>query len=442
MGPGDPLRSTVVPSTTVAILPIGSPTTESGPAVGSGHGHEKGSIGMPVEIIGMVGTRDASEIKGPLVDGPVVDWMDGPVIDPDYLVDISRAHEQAGFDRVLVGYGAVAPEGWAVAASVLHHTERLKVLVAHRPGFVQPALLARKAATLDHLTGGGRIAIHFITGGDEADQRREGDFVPHDARYRRTGEVMSIVRRMWEEGAPFDFEGEFFRYEGAFTSVKPVSPGRDPALLRRGLARRHRGRRGPRRRLRLLGRAPGRRGGADELHRAGGGESRTYPPLQHLAASHHRRHRGRGLGEGRVDRRDRRPSGSSWPRSGWPAGRRRYQGLGGAANATLSVDRDTGGTTSVGRKRLIAMSAEREVYDERLWMKVANLTGAAGNSTALVGTPEQVAEAMLRYYDLGITTLLLKGFDPVPDAVEFGKELLPMVREGVEDRSSSRPLTA
>ena len=66
---------------------------------------------MPVEIIGMVGTRDASEIKGPLVDGPVVDWMDGPVIDPDYLVDIARAHDDGGFDRVLIGYGAVAPGG-------------------------------------------------------------------------------------------------------------------------------------------------------------------------------------------------------------------------------------------------------------------------------------------------------------------------------------------
>ena len=86
--------------------------------------------------------------------------------------------------------------------------------------------------------------------------------------------------------------------------------------------------------------------------------------------------------------------------------------------------------------------AEREVYDERLWMKVANLTGAAGNSTALVGTPEQVAEAMLRYYDLGCTTLILKGFDPVPDVVEFGKELLPMVREGAEHRSVEERLPA
>ncbi len=138
---------------------------------------------MPVEIIGMVGTRDASEIKGPLVDGPVVDWMDGPVVDPDYLIDLSRAHEVAGFDRVLVGYGSVAPEGWAVASSVLHSTKHLGVLVAQRPGIVQPAYLARIAATMDQLTGGGRIAVHCITGGDEADQWKEGDFVPHDARY-------------------------------------------------------------------------------------------------------------------------------------------------------------------------------------------------------------------------------------------------------------------
>ena len=111
-----------------------------------------------------------------------------------------------------------------------------------------------------------------------------------------------------------------------------------------------------------------------------------------------------------------------------------YQGLGGKANATLSVDRDTTGTTSVGRKRLIAMSAEREVYDERLWMKVADLTGAAGNSTALVGTPEQVAEAMLRYYDIGISAVILKGFDPLADVVDYGKELIPLVREGAAKR--------
>ena len=383
----------------------------------------------------MVGTRDASEIKGPLTDGPVVDWMDGPVIDSGYLADISRAHDEADFDRVLVGYGAVAPEAWMVAASVLASTSRLGVLVAHRPGFVQPVLLARTAATLDHLSGGGRVAIHFITGGDEADQRREGDFVPHDARYRRTGETMELVRRAFSEDAPFDFDGEFFHYEAAFSSVKPVTPGGIPLYFA---------------------------GASLPAIAVGAANADVYAfwgePREAVAA------RMASIGEaatavGRTLRYSLslRPiiadtEAEAWDKAEWIAektaerialakermtGRQdTYEGLGGARNATFSVDRDTGGTTSVGRKRLIAMSSDRDVYDERLWMKVANLTGAAGNSTALVATPEQVAEAMLRYYDLGITTLLLKGFDPLADVIDFGKELLPLVRQGVSARDA------
>jgi alkanesulfonate monooxygenase len=391
---------------------------------------------VPVEIIGMVGTRDASEIKGPLVDGPVVDWMDGPVISSDYLSDISRAHDEADFDRVLVGYGAVAPEGWMVAASVLASTTRLGVLVAHRPGFVQPVLLARMAATLDHLSGGGRIAIHFITGGDEADQRREGDFVAHDARYRRTGETMAIVRRIFTEDTPFDHEGEFFHYESAFSSVKPVTPGGIPLYFA---------------------------GASPPAIAVGAAQADVYAFWGEPRADVAARMAGIGAAAAAVGRRLRyslslRPiiadtEEEAWEKAEWIAettaerialakermtGQRdTYAGLGGARNATYSVDRDTGGTTSVGRKRLIAMSADQDVYDERLWMKVANLTGAAGNSTALVGTPEQVAEAMLRYYDLGITTLLLKGFDPLADVIDFGKRLVPLVRSGVVARDAA-----
>jgi alkanesulfonate monooxygenase len=390
---------------------------------------------MPVEIIGMVGTRDASEIKGPLVDGPVVDWMDGPVIDPDYLVAISQAHDEGDFDRVLVGYGAVAPEAWAVASTVLNRTKKLKVLVAQRPGFIQPVVLARMAATLDHLTGGGRIAIHFITGGDEADQRREGDFVPHDTRYRRTREMMAIARRLWREETPFDFEGEFYRYESAFSSVKPVSPGGIPFYFAGASA-------------------PAIDVGAAEADvYAFWGEPRDQVAARMETISNAAAKVGRTLRYSLslrpiiADTEE-----EAWGKAEWIAAETAariemakermkghqdtYQGLGGKRNATFSVDRKTSGTTSVGRKRLIQMSADQDIYDERLWMKVANLTGAAGNSTALVGTHEQVAEAMLRYYDIGITTLLLKGFDPLADAIEFGERLVPLLREGAASRDA------
>jgi alkanesulfonate monooxygenase len=391
---------------------------------------------MPVEIIGMVGTRDASEIKGPLVDGPVVDWMDGAVIEPGYLEAISRAHDDGGFDRVLIGYGAVAPEGWAIASTVLNCTQHLKVMIAHRPGFTQPVLVARRAATLDHLTGGGRIGIHFITGGDEADQRREGDFVPHDTRYRRTGEEMSIIRRVWSEDAPFNYDGEFFRYEDAFSSVKPVTPdsiplffaGASPAAVEVGAAQ------------------------ADVY--AFWGEPREAVAARKEAIEQVAAKNGRTL-RFSISLRPiiADTETEAWEKAEWIAettaqrinlAKERmaghqdtYQGLGGQRNATFSVDRDTNATTSVGRKRLIEMSASQDVYDERLWMKVANLTGAAGNSTALVGTPEQVAEAMLRYYDLGITALLLKGFDPLFDAIDFGERLLPLVRDGAARRDDA-----
>jgi alkanesulfonate monooxygenase len=171
--------------------------------------------GVAIEVIGMVSTKEASEIKGSRDDGSAVD--------NEYLTRFARAHEASGFDRVLIGYGATHVDGWAVAAHVLHETGTLKVLVAHRPGFTQPTIVGRRAATLDNLSGGGRVGIHFITGGDETDQNRDGDFLAHDDRYRRTAEYMSVVRATINSSEPFDHEGEFYRYEGAWSVVHPVA---------------------------------------------------------------------------------------------------------------------------------------------------------------------------------------------------------------------------
>jgi alkanesulfonate monooxygenase len=247
---------------------------------------------------------------------------------------------------------------------------------------------------------------------------------------------MSIVRRIWSEDTPFDFDGQFFRYEGAFSSVKPATPDSIPLYF----------------------------GGASPpAIEVGAANADVYAfwgePREAVVA----RKETIDAAAAKVGRKLRysisfRPiiadtEGEAWEKAEWIAQttadrialakermadhKDSYRGLGGAKNATFSVDRDTGGTTSVGRKRLIEMSADRDVFDERLWMKVANLTGAAGNSTALVGTPEQVAEAMLRYYDLGITALVLKGFDPLADAVDFGKQLVPILREGAAKRDAA-----
>ena len=85
-------------------------------------------------------------------------------------------------------------------------------------------------------------------------------------------------------------------------------------------------------------------------------------------------------------------------------------------------------------QRLLDLAARQDVFDDRLWMAIAAATGAGGNTSALVGTAEQVAESILRYYDLGVTSILIRGFEPLADAREFGRELIPLVRTGVARR--------
>src|SRR5580692_8150150 len=165
---------------------------------------------MPVEFIGMIFTQNQSEAHA----------SDGPVIDPGFTARFALAHESAGFDRVLVGYGTFFPDGFIVATWALAATERLGVLLAHRPGFVSPTVAARKFATLDQFSGG-RLALHTITGGSDEEQQRDGDFLAKNDRYRRTDEYLELLRLSWTSPEPFDFEGDFYRLKGATSVVRP-----------------------------------------------------------------------------------------------------------------------------------------------------------------------------------------------------------------------------
>ncbi|WP_329082655.1 LLM class flavin-dependent oxidoreductase [Streptosporangium sp. NBC_01469] len=356
---------------------------------------------MSIEILGMVGTKDFSETHG--------SFIDGPPIDVPYLARFARAHEAAGFDRVLIGYGSSSPDGFAVAASVLHATERLRVLIAHRPGFVAPTVVARKLATLDQLTGGGRVAIHHITGGDEADQRRDGDFLDHGARYRRTGEFMSVLRRTLTSAEPFDHEGEFYRFEGAYSSVRADIPlyfgGASPAAVQTGAEH------------------------ADVYMLWGEPLAETAERIRRVReeAARHGREITFSLST--------RPIVAATEAEAWERAERiRAATAERTSGGGLRWGKGKSESTSVGAARLQEQGAEREVHDERLWYGVTNLIGPGGNSTAVVGTAEQVAEALLKYHDLGVTTFLIRGFDPVDDVVRWGDELVPLLRQGAERR--------
>jgi alkanesulfonate monooxygenase len=88
---------------------------------------------------------------------------------------------------------------------------------------------------------------------------------------------------------------------------------------------------------------------------------------------------------------------------------------------------------SVGSKRLLEAAAAGDVHDERLFTAIAEATGARGNTTALVGTAQQVADSLMRYVDLGVSTILLRGFDPLEDARSYG-DIIGIVRAEVARR--------
>ena len=95
-----------------------------------------------------------------------------------------------------------------------------------------------------------------------------------------------------------------------------------------------------------------------------------------------------------------------------------------------------GAPENAGSQRLLAAAERGELHDRALWTPIAKAVGAYGNTTALVGSPETVAQALLDYVDIGVTTLLIRGFDPLEDAVDYGRRLLPLVRQEVARRDS------
>src|SRR5918993_814046 len=118
-----------------------------------------------IQFIGMIRTDNISEI-----DSAVALSVEA-TIDPDFVRDFAHAHEAAGFDRVLIGYHSTGPDAWLVAAHAAANTERLHMLVAHRPGFQAPTVAARAAVTLDHFSRG-RVSLNIVTGGSDSERAR------------------------------------------------------------------------------------------------------------------------------------------------------------------------------------------------------------------------------------------------------------------------------
>ena len=147
-------------------------------------------------------------------------------VDHSYLQQIAQAADRLGFGGVLIPTGRSCEDSWLVAASLIPVTQRLKFLVALRPGIISPTLAARQAATLDRLSNG-RALFNLVTGGDPEELAAEGLHLSHEERYEASTEFTHIWRRVLE-GETVDFDGKHIQVKGAKLLYPPVQQPRPP----------------------------------------------------------------------------------------------------------------------------------------------------------------------------------------------------------------------
>jgi alkanesulfonate monooxygenase len=323
-----------------------------------------------------------------------------------YMRQIAQAADELGYEGVLLPTGRSCQDSWVVASALISSTERLKFLVALRPGVQSPTVSARMAETLDRLSEG-RLLLNVVTGGDPVEARGDGLFLDHDDRYRLTGEFLAIWRRLMQ-GETVDFVGRHLRVEGAKLLFPPR---RQPPLYFGGSS------------------AIGQRIAAEHVdHYLTWGEppadvGAKIAEMRRLAAE-----RGRTLPFGiRLHVIVRETASLAWAAANELI---RYVDDAQIAAAQKTFSR----FDSVGQQRMVNLHGGRRGQLEispNLWAGVGLVRGGAG--TALVGDPETVAERIREYAALGIDTFILSGYPHLEEAYRVAELLFPLLPYAVQD---------
>jgi alkanesulfonate monooxygenase len=319
-----------------------------------------------------------------------------------YLTQVARAAEQLGFEAALTPTGMWCEDAWLTTAMLSQQTERLKFLVAFRPGMLTPTLAAQMASTYQRHSGG-RLLLNIVTGGEPTEQQAYGDFLDKDGRYARTDEFLRVVRGLWR-GETVDLDGRHVRVRGAELErvPDPVPPiyfgGSSPAAGE--VAAEH----------------------ADVYLTWGEPPEQVAEKLRwvrKLAAD-----RGRTLRFGirlHVITRD-------TAAEAWAEARRLLDALDPADIA--AVQAGLAQSESEGQRRMRELhggSADRLVVSPNLWAGVGLVRGGAG--TALVGSHSEVADRIAEYHELGIDEFVLSGHPHLEEAWWVGEGVLPVLRE-------------
>ncbi|AXI39345.1 MAG: alkanesulfonate monooxygenase, FMNH(2)-dependent [Bacillaceae bacterium] len=324
----------------------------------------------------------------------------GRTTDLSYFKQIAQAADRLGYSGVLIPTGRSCEDAWIIASALIPVTENLRFLVAVRPGLMAPSAAARMASTFDRISNG-RLLVNVVTGGDPVELKGDGIFYSHDERYEVTDEFLTIWRKLLAN-EKVDFTGRYLQVEGGDLLFPPVQKPYPPvffggsSLAGQQVAAKH----------------------ADVYLTWG------EPPKQ--VAEKLNQVKKLAEEQGRTVRFGIRLHiiVRETDEEAWQAAERliKYVDDETVAQAQKVFDR----FDSVGQRRmsdLVKRDRKSLEISPNLWSGIGLVRGGAG--TALVGSPETIAERMKEYADLGIETFILSGYPHLEEAYRTAELLFP-----------------
>jgi alkanesulfonate monooxygenase len=324
----------------------------------------------------------------------------GRAITPEYLRQLAGAIDHLGYAGALLPTGKSCEDAWITAASLIAVTQRMKFLVAIRPGLSSPGMAARMAATFDRLSGG-RLLVNVVTGGDPHEMAADGLHLDKQGRYELTGEFLGVWRAMMRQQV-MDFDGKHLMVKGAKLLFPPVQNPYPPLYfggsspIAKAIAAQH-----------------------VDLYLTWGEPltqvAEKIADVRRLASQY-----GRTLRFGiRLHVIVRETTAQAWDAANDLIRYLDDETIAAAQNALAQSD-------SEGQRRMVALHGGRRDCLEispNLWAGVGLVRGGAG--TALVGDPDIIAQRIQEYIDLGIDTFIFSGYPHLEEAYRFAELVFP-----------------
>lgn len=326
--------------------------------------------------------------------------------DPGYFREIATAVDRLGYSGVLIPTGVACEESFVLAGHLAAVTEKLKFLVAIRPGTASPAYYARLASTLDRVSNG-RLLLNIVAGGSAQELAGDGIFLPHDERYAHADEFFQVFNSLIETGKA-NLDGKYIKALDAQLGIPPVQEPRPPLYFG---------------------------GSSDAAIEFSAGLVDKYltwgePPAQvaekiatvrKAAAA-----KGRTVSFGiRLHFIVRETDEEAWAAADKLISKLSDEAIA-AAQEVFAKNSD-----SVGQARMVALHNGRRDKLEvspNLWAGIGLVRSGAG--TALVGSPKTVAARLREYQELGIDTIVASGYPHLEEAYTVAELLFPEIGLG------------